>query len=678
MMKKSKRKGNFLFLKQILEETSTACDKENDRKIGTPESSSRSTDSVEQQSEKQGKERAGPTGKYPVLFKKTCKNKCCQTRLSAFPLFPLPEETEWISDGEVEKKKKSTALKKKRKQNKSIKEPNKNTDIEDYNAAQKLNSKVKNSDGTRKDFKSEHQLKDTDNPVLQAWLHKKAIVARKQRKLQRKERRAKRAALEEEARIKVEREIECNEKVGEWFKRKRKEARISWRKNCSRVEPQTLGSISHEDSSPQVPPHQYRVLRSFQCTDPTPVRKTVLEDDPEENNSSHLANETNKTPIASCSKAGDTPDTQENCEEKYQNSNDYVTKPSEDQVANARTVKCRPMTAVGHTESLSCARPKTATKRPKTAREKSSKSTVPSSNSTKKMQSLSYDEWLRVKREGDKEKEIQKKRELIDSHLEAVIKELGKKRVEKILSPRKQVDTGLKNSLHSTEPVQSAGSKTKKGSQCRWITSEKPRPEPQGCDYPEIKGTDRTVASCNQQKLDEKNEKEAVVKSDDSQTKQPKAHVCQEVDAKYNELKPSIEKVKDILDAEIKKLKESGKHSEKELNKPSHQTSELPQSKPKSLRPSSARPSTTGPTTDLPASSAKPSSAHLTEEQSKKIAADLDILGLCGSDPEQESGHSTQAGDMNVERDQKSTVRENYFDYGSEVDSATTTPEFVQ
>lgn len=669
MMPKSKRKEKFLFLKQILEETSTTCDKENDRKKGTTESSSRIIDSVEQQSEKQGKERAGPTGKYPVLFKKTCKNKSCQTRMSAFPLFPLPEETEWISDGEVEKKKKSTALKRKRKQKKSIQGPNKNTDIEDYNAAQKLNNKVKNSDGTRKDFRSEHQLKDTDNPVLQAWLHKKTIVARKQRKLQRKERQAKRAALEEEARIKAEREIECNEKVGEWFKRKRKEARISWRKNRSRVEPQKLDGISQGDSSAQVPPPQYRVFRSFQHTEPTPVRKTVLEGDPGETNkySSHLANEMNKTPIASCSKADDTTDTQENCEETCQNSNDYVTKPSKDQGANARTVKCRPMTAVGHTESLSCARPKTATMRPKTARENSSKITIPSSASTKKMQSLSYDEWLKVKQEGDKIKEIQKKRELIDSHLEAVIKELGKKRVEKILSPRKQVDTGLKNSLHSTEPVQSTGSKTKKGSQYRWITSKNPRPEPQGCDYPETKGTDGTVASCNQQKVDEKNAKEVVVKSNDSQTKQPKAHVCQEVDAKYNELRPSIEKVKDILDAEIKKLKESGKHSEKELNKPNQQTTELPQSKLKSLRPASARPSTTRPTTDLPAFAAKPSSAHLTEEQSKKIAEDLDILGLCGSDPEQEN-NSTLAGDVNVEHDQKSTVRENYFDYGSEVD----------
>ena len=668
MMPKSRGKEKFLFLKQILEDSSS--DKESDRKKNAmSERTSKTGESVENQ----GKESTGPTGKYPVLFKKTCKNKGCQTRLSSFPLFPLPEETEWISDEEAEKKKKATALKKKIKQRRAENARNKNTDVEDY--SDRLKSKVKNSDGTRKDFRSEHQLKDTENPVLQGWLHKKAIVLRKQRKLERKERRAKRAALEEEGRIKAEREVESFEKVGEWLRRKRKQARISWRKNRTRVEPQRVDAISNGDSPPQPPP-EYRVVRSFQSTEPSPAVEKVLEDYTSKENTVNIANKMNKAPMPSCSESTDKHVLHDNGDTKQQS----VKKSSENQTRHDGKIKQRPKTAVDRSENVSHTRPKTAVKRPKTAREKSTVPAIPSSDSPKKMQSLSYDAWLKVKREGDKERTIQKKRELIDSHLEAVIKELGKKRVEKIMSPRKQVDTGLKNSSRPPVSAQPADSKTNKSSPYRWLTSKRPRPEPQGCDYPEVQRTERTVASHSQHAANDSNANatDLAFQSDHDQStadslKQPKAPICQEVDAKYNELKPSIEKVKDILDAEIKKLKESGRGSGKELNKPTQQTVELSQPRPKSSRPISARPTTT-----QAASTARPSSSNLTEEQAKKIAADLDILGLCGSDSEQENG-STGSEDSKVKNDQKSTVRENYFDYGSEVDSpTTTTPEFVQ
>lgn len=672
MMPKSRGKEKFLFLKQILEDSSS--DKESDRKKDAmSELASKSGESVE----KQGKESNGPTGKYPVLFKKTCKNKGCQTRLSSFPLFPLPEETEWISDGEAEKRKKSTALKKERKQRRAENSPNKNTDVEDYNDAEKLKSKMKNSDGTRKDFKSEHQLKETDNPVLQAWLHKKAIVLRKRRKLERKERRAKRAALEEEARMKAEREVESIEKVGEWLKKKRKQARISWRRNRTKVEPQRVGGISNEDSPPQPPP-EYRVVRSFRSTEPSPVVENVLEDYTNKENPVNIANKMNKAPMPSCSESTDKLVIQDTEDTKHSS----VKKSSENQARHDVKIKQRPKTAVDCSETVSRTRPKTALKRPKTAREKSTAPAIASSDSPKKMQSVSYDEWLRVKREGDKERTIQKKRELIDSHLEAVIKELGKKRVEKIMSPRKQVDTGLKNSLRSPVSAPSPDSKTNKSSPYRWLTSKKPRPEPQGCDHPEAQRTERTVASHSQHTADDSDAKatDLVVQSDHDQStadsrRQPKVDICQEVDAKYNELKPSIEKVKDILDAEIKKLKESERGLEKELavNKPTQQTAELSQSRPKLSRPVSARPTTT-----QPVSKARPGTANLTKEQAKKIATDLDILGLCGSDSEKEND-SAGSTDSKVKDDQKSTVRENYFDYGSEVDSPTAaTPEFVQ
>lgn len=665
MMPKSKRKEKFVFLKHILEETDNEqkSAKDNDGNTDSDEISLSSANITEEGLEKQKKESSGPTGKYPVLFAKRCKNKSCQTKWSSFPLFPVPEETEWISDAEGEKRKKFRSFKVKKKQDKSKKKAIKNAAAHDHNEVEKLKGKVKNSDGTGKDFRSEHQLQDTENPVLQAWLHKKVVIARKQRRLERKERRAKKAALEEEARLKAERELESNEKVGLWLKRKKREARISWRKNRSRVGPQRGDeSVLPEDSSPQVPP-EYWVVGSFRQAENSPVAEKDVVDYENEKNSVNVK-EMSKDPIASHSEAA----------RKIIYTQETVEKKLPGNKANStiqEKLKHRPKTAANHTDTLSYARPKTAgNKRPKSTKGQFSKSSdavlaneEPSNVSRKTMQSLSYSEWLRVKQEKDKEKTIQKKRELIDSHLEAVIKELGKKRVERIMSPRKQVNTGLKNFTRSSELGQSPGPRVKKGSQYRWITS---RPEPQGCDNVEIQGRERSLASSAHQTVTvgksntrDSNSKDWVK----SEQKPSETDICQEMNAKYDQLKPSIEKVKDILDSEIKKIKETGRLSKQIEDKRDRQMVEPLQPKNKPSRPKAARPSTARP-------------ADISPKQSEKMAADMDAPSPCGSDHE---ASSEAAIGQYVSHDQKSTVRENYFDYGSEVDSSlTATPEFVK
>ena len=671
MMPKSTKKKKFEFLKQILEDSSCS-DKENDEKNFTTEASTQSDGSAQTESEKKEKDSAGPVGKYPVLFKKTCRNKSCQTRLSSFPLFPLPEETEWISDEEGEKKKKSTTLRKKRKQNKSVsREANKDHVAHHDIKTDHILSKVKNSDGTRKNFRSEHQLRETDNPILQAWLHKKAIVSRKQKKLERKEKRAKRAALEEETRIQAERAIESNEKVGDWLKRKHKEARIAWRKSRSSVTPEQ--STSQQDGLSPPPPLGYRVVRSFKYSKPSSGHQG------DKDHTKNVRNSLNGViPVTN---------------PRMSSANTKIDSKTSENTVNH--VKHRPKTAVDHTATASPSNPTTATKRPKTSRDRSLKNPsaqtgAPDKDSTKKMQSLSYDQWLRVKRDADKDRMIEKRRDLIDSHLQAVIKELGKKRVEKIMSPRKHVDTGLKNVSRPSLTAQSDTSKAKRNNPYRWVLREKPRPEPQGCDCPESHGTDGTTSvSCHQHAKNsgEPKDANAVVQT----SEKPKIHICEEVDEKYNELKPSIEKVKDILDSEIKKLKESGKGLGTNVDKPSQQSvdsstqllsaggdssfKEPKLSRPTSARPMSARPPSARPATAQP-STVRPGSAYLTKDQAKKIASDLDVLGLCDSDPEQEDKINTEAG-VDVKHDKKSTVRENYFDYGSDVDPPTMHPAHV-
>lgn len=71
----------------------------------------------------------------------------------------------------------------------------------------------------------------------------------------------------------------------------------------------------------------------------------------------------------------------------------------------------------------------------------------------------------------------------------------------------------------------------------------------------------------------------------------------------------------------------------------------------------------------------------MTDEQAKKIASDLDILGLCDNDDDDDdAGKGSGSSEAEVDKhDIRTTVRENYFDYGSEVDLPTpATPEVVQ
>ena len=148
----------------------------------------------------------------------------------------------------------------------------------------------------------------------------------------------------------------------------------------------------------------------------------------------------------------------------------------------------------------------------------------------------------------------------------------------------------------------------------------------------------------------------------------------------YDELKPSIEKVKTILDSEIKKVRESGKGLNKPIDSPVSSPTKPEESTIKELRPSrpmSARPSSARPRSAQPLAT-KPGSTHLTKEQTKKIAEDLDVLGICDSESSETDELEIETV-VDAERGTKSTVRENYFDYGSDVDPPTIQPpEFVQ
>lgn len=670
MMPKSRRKEKFQFLKQILEDSS-ASDLEVDGKKNITKTSTKSDGSSQTENVKKVKDKAAPVGTYPVLFKRTSRNKSCQTRLSSFPLFPLPEETEWISDEEGEGKKKPLVARKKKKQIRSVsKNANKDT-MKQEDETKKNDSKMKNPDGTRKSFRSEHQLKDTDNPVLKTWLHKKAIVARKQKKLERQEKRAKRAALQEEARIQAERALESMERVGLWLRRKRKQAKLEWRKSHTKVTPQQGDGSLHPGESSPLPSPEYRVVKSFKCKAPSSDSKTgnVSGD-----KSKSVSKSVPMTKEASLAPLVD--------DKSFSKEKTLLDMKGElNNVGNtANSGKQRPKTAMDHTEPMSTSSPKTATKRPKTAKERSIKnadtkakatSSASSHDTSKKMQALSYNEWLKLKRNSDKEKMIKKKQDLIDSHLEAVIKELGKKRVEKIMSPRKQVDTGLKRISRSSEQLaQTDNSKLNKANPYQWVLRKQPRPEPQGCDFSESHSTDFGTSVSGELNVEVNNDISGV-----------EQHlICQEVNNTYDELKPSIEKVKSILDSEIKKVRESGKGLHKSIDLPVSSSTKPEESTIKELRPSrpmSARPSSARPRSAQPLAT-KPGSTHLTKEQTKKIAEDLDVLGICDSESSETDELEIETV-VDAERGTKSTVRENYFDYGSDVDPPTIQPpEFVQ
>ena len=745
MMPKSRRKGKFIFLKQILEESLS--DKGIHSKNDVPDASPNSDGSLGSCYASKPNANAGPIGEYPVLFyTKTCKNKSCQTKVSSFPLFPLPGEAEWISDDDKERNKKARVSWKKSKKSRT-KNFNCKLATRENNVDSPRISKVKNSDGSRKDFKTEHQLKESNNPLLQAWLHKKNILSRKQRKLERQQKRAKRAALEEESRLNSERLMQSNEKVGEWFKRKEKEARIARRRSKTKVSPQE--EDGPKDPTSPNPPPTYRVVKSFYCAE-LPSSRTKLataidvavRGSPEVNieRTSDTGTDTAKTEATTfpgtCTSADSI-----HCQDKV-----GCGKCDSNVSGNMSAVeklKLKPKTAfVKPNASISQSASKGGINRPKTAVDNASKSQTNKAShvtaSTLKLkQSMTYDEWLKAKRDDSKTKVIQKRRELIDSHLEAVIAELGKRRVEKIMSPRKGVDTGLKDASHSTKPT--GENKTKRGKLYRWASRKSPRPEPQGCDCSENQKPDIIVTSAKEQgsnifgeaKSDANVKKlsvESLEQDKNDSRKQDSANIqtCQEVNDRYWELKPSIEKVKKILDSEIKKLKEPSNTMEKNVvlhpkchganvttAEPSDttKTADLTGLRSKSLRPKTAQPTNSARlgSRHLTSNQAKNIASHFenavrkgpahqspdlmpesidantketdsgsvrpnSEEQAKKIASDLDVLGLCRSDSECESV-DFKAGDEHMV---KSTVRENYFDYGSEVDSVTTKPTAVQ
>ena len=352
----------------------------------------------------------------------------------------------WISDGEGRSNKRRVPrAKKNKKQQSKCKDAKKHAErgssVKDGELTRSLNLRsptVGNPDaGTRADFRSEHQLRDSSNPAILAWVHRKNIVARKRRREERRERRAKRLVLEEESRLKSERLIESEGKVKEWFKIKR---RHTWRSNRSKVSPQT-GRVSLNTASPSPPPG-YTVVKSFKCSENP--RNEQIEQDPY----STLASQSNYTKTAS-------------------------VKPEEKDSGGSKRRKSS--VPIRHPHQASHPpRPNTSTSRPKTTRGRMSKQSITINNenqSPSKMQSMSYDEWLKIKREEDRKQKTQKERDFIDSHLEAVIAELGKQRVERILSPRKRVDTGLKNSKRSPELSQSTSSKGgHKTARYKWVS----------------------------------------------------------------------------------------------------------------------------------------------------------------------------------------------------------------
>ena len=308
------------------------------------------------------------------------------------------------------------------------------------------------------------------------------------------------------------------------------------------------------------------------------------------------------------------------------------------------------------------------------------------------MQSMSYDEWLANKREEDKKRNTQRDRELIDSHLEAVIAELGKQRVERILSPKRRVDTGLKKSACSQPEPQRC--KVDKTGKYKWAPAKKHRPEPQGCDCPDSGQEDGE--SVTQTETQEKGEDEAGSSPEKKSVPEKSREFCREVNDKCEELKPSIDKVLSILDAEMKKQRVDKRNKAKNVESNSddkdsveaQRGSEAASSeRSRTLRPKTARPARHSAAVSSKQTDRKRSGVDtvdlcskadqgtlngaaekcsLTTKQAAKIRSDMDVLGLCSSGSDEQAAGNNAAD--------KSTVRENYFDYGSDVDPVSMRP----
>lgn len=688
-------KVNFVLLKQILDnESSETTEAEDQGTISEVSDSNQENESTEKVQKE--KENFGPTGQYPVLFSKRCKSKSCQTKLSAFPLFSVPEDTEWISDEEENLKrsrKKSDDKKKRRRRGSSDSKRSGKSQEKEREKEIKIEEKTKNADGTRKDFKSEHQLKDTKNPLLQAWLHQKNKLTRKMRKEERKVKRAQRAALEEEERIRNERFEESDKRVSDWFKAKRKEARKTWRQNHPKISPFEMATDEPNTDSP--PPPEYKVIKSFKSQHPS---SAVKQRSGSASSSAKLfgINKRNKTIDSNISRVPEdlTSKTSENeagssssqLTKLQDRQNVFNIKPEkeltkEQSIEVPRMTRGRPKTAHTRTPTRKTVpRPKTATTPATTTQNEKQKL----NESTTKMHNLNYDEWLKLKREQDKKSVIEKRRELIDTHLDAVIVKLGKQRVESIMSPRKRVDTGLKNyqrSAPKSPPVP-------KKSSYKWVPEhESPRPEPQGCDCPEVEHLDGKNSLVRDDNLVSSCDTTAQGLPSPTSKKKQALYFCKEVTEKCEDLKPSMDKVLAVLDAEIQKhnkdkntnkipnykapsgisttnatIKTHGSENSSGMDNidiPGVVESSVSSTCPKSSRPKSARP--------------RPvlvANTNLTiEEAKKKILHDMDVLGLCEDSSEADNINGTNQTPET--KGNKSTVRSNYFDYGTDVDTPT-------
>lgn len=655
-------KVNFVLLKQILDDESIEITDSEEPETNSKENQN-NRDRKSARKSKREEDSCGPIGTYPVTFSKRCKSKSCQTRLSAFPLFSVPADTEWISEEEEntytkKEKRKSTEKKKitRKRRNSSNEEKKKEKE-----AMEKIPEKTKNADGTRKDFHSEHQLKDTKNPIIQAWIQSKNKLSRKTRKEERKEKRAQRAAIEEEERLKMERYEASEKKVREWFKVKRKEARKLWRQNHPRVSPFDMVLDDKTEASPPSP--EYKVFKTFKQNHSSSKPRTFKDSNAD------------SASVFSSSQAEDIVHVHGKIEESNLGSK-----------SSTNSLPQRPKTA-------SYSRPieKTKKLRPKTAEPAAKEEEKESNdNPSKQMKSLSYDEWLKSKRELEKKRVIERRRELIDSHLDAVISKLGKQRVDNIMSSRKHIDTGLKNFSRDSPPK----STSQKRESYKWRKNhDAPRPEPQGCDCPEAEHID--------------SDSKFHLNPSPTTSRRKANEFCKEITEKCDELKPSMEKVLAVLDSEVKKCSSTEKKAQiiastkpagstistanatcndytdnncvETLSVPGTVVDNETTSRPRSSRPKSAKPKLVNNT------------SLTSDEAKKKIFHDMDVLGLCHSDENLGNSIAMTTKENNVamtteennvamttdgnfdnrvaadKSDIRSTVRRNYFDYGTDL-----------
>ena len=101
---------------------------------------------------------------------------------------------------------------------------------------------------SRHDKRSDHQLKNVDNPTIKAWLRQKNKMIRQQKRAERKKEREKmkEAVLVENE--KVEKMVKSEKRVRQWMRKKQKEARLLRRKQRSQLR-LTNESVSQAENS---------------------------------------------------------------------------------------------------------------------------------------------------------------------------------------------------------------------------------------------------------------------------------------------------------------------------------------------------------------------------------------------------------------------------------------------